>query len=115
MGGGALVGATALWLGILTSISPCPLATNLAAISYLVKALAEPWRVLASGALYTFGLGATVSRGPARILWCRDRLAGIDVRRADRMRGAIGGAPVQPTGAGGKNGRGWLPALCSSE
>ena len=27
--------ATALWLGLLTAISPCPLATNIAAISYL--------------------------------------------------------------------------------
>jgi|YNPNPStandDraft_1061719.scaffolds.fasta_scaffold22310_2 cytochrome c-type biogenesis protein len=55
MEGGALAGATALWLGVLTSISPCPLATNLAAISYLVKTLSQPWRVLARGALYTLG------------------------------------------------------------
>lgn len=27
--------ATAAWLGILTSISPCPLATNIAAVSYI--------------------------------------------------------------------------------
>ena len=26
---------SALWLGVLTSISPCPLATNIAAISYI--------------------------------------------------------------------------------
>ena len=28
---------SALWLGILTSISPCPLATNIAAVSFLAK------------------------------------------------------------------------------
>ena len=27
--------AGALWLGVVTSISPCPLATNIAAISYI--------------------------------------------------------------------------------
>lgn len=28
---------SALWLGILSSISPCPMATNIAAVSYLRK------------------------------------------------------------------------------
>jgi cytochrome c biogenesis protein CcdA len=52
----AIVAAgTALWLGILTSISPCPLATNVAAISYISKGLGAPRRVFATGALYTAG------------------------------------------------------------
>ena len=46
---------TALWLGILTSISPCPLATNIAAISFVGKRVDKPWRVLLAGALYTLG------------------------------------------------------------
>lgn len=46
---------TALWLGILTSISPCPLATNIAAVSYLAKRIAHPKSVLWSGLAYTFG------------------------------------------------------------
>jgi len=29
--------ASALWLGVLTSISPCPLATNVVAISFVGK------------------------------------------------------------------------------
>ena len=37
----ALVG-TAVWLGILTSISPCPLATNIAAISYIGRDVESP-------------------------------------------------------------------------
>lgn len=45
----------ALWLGILTSISPCPLATNVAAISFLAKKIAHPFLVLLSGVAYTFG------------------------------------------------------------
>ena len=31
-----------LWLGILTSISPCPLATNIAAISYIGRRVGQP-------------------------------------------------------------------------
>ena len=46
---------TALWLGILTSISPCPLATNIAAVSYVGRQVGSTGAVLASGALYTAG------------------------------------------------------------
>ncbi len=46
---------TALWLGILTSISPCPLATNVAAVSFLSKKIDHPRMVLYSGLAYTFG------------------------------------------------------------
>jgi cytochrome c-type biogenesis protein len=46
---------SALWLGILTSISPCPLATNIAAISYLSKNIVHPNAVLRSGIAYTLG------------------------------------------------------------
>lgn len=47
--------ATALWLGILTSISPCPLATNIAAISYIGRRVDSAGRVLLAGVLYTLG------------------------------------------------------------
>ncbi len=45
----------ALWLGILTAISPCPLATNTAALSYLAKHVSDPQRVLWGGTAYTLG------------------------------------------------------------
>jgi cytochrome c biogenesis protein CcdA len=48
------VGA-ALWLGILTSISPCPLATNIAAISYVGRKVDKTRLVLFAGLLYTLG------------------------------------------------------------
>ena len=35
-----------LWFGILTSVSPCPLATNIAAVSFLSKRIAKPYVVL---------------------------------------------------------------------
>ncbi len=46
---------SALWLGILTSISPCPLATNIAAISYTGRQLSKPASVLLTGMIYTMG------------------------------------------------------------
>lgn len=54
-----LAAAAALWLGILTSISPCPLATNIAAISYIGKRVERPSHVLATGMLYTIGRALT--------------------------------------------------------
>ena len=46
---------TALWLGILTSISPCPLATNIAAVSFLSKKIENQKVVFWSGMFYTLG------------------------------------------------------------
>lgn len=46
---------SALWLGILTSISPCPLATNVAAISFISKNIETPQKTILSGVLYTLG------------------------------------------------------------
>jgi cytochrome c-type biogenesis protein len=45
----------AIWLGILTSISPCPLATNIAAISFVGKQVGKPSTTLLSGVFYTLG------------------------------------------------------------
>ena len=50
-----LPAATAVWLGILTSISPCPMATNLVAISFISRDVKSPLRVLWTGLLYTLG------------------------------------------------------------
>jgi cytochrome c-type biogenesis protein len=50
-----IVFLSALWLGILTSISPCPLATNIAAISFLSRRVNHPRKVLWSGFAYTLG------------------------------------------------------------
>ncbi|MDD2752546.1 MAG: aromatic aminobenezylarsenical efflux permease ArsG family transporter [Candidatus Omnitrophica bacterium] len=47
--------ASALWLGILTSISPCPLASNIAAVSFLLKRITHPILVFISGFAYTLG------------------------------------------------------------
>jgi cytochrome c biogenesis protein CcdA len=45
----------ALSLGVVTSISPCPLATNIVAISFVGSRIGSAAGVVASGALYTAG------------------------------------------------------------
>ncbi|MGC8785235.1 MAG: aromatic aminobenezylarsenical efflux permease ArsG family transporter [Armatimonadota bacterium] len=45
----------ALWLGLLTSISPCPLATNLAALGFVSRQVTAPGIVVVWGLLYTLG------------------------------------------------------------
>ncbi len=45
----------ALWLGILTAISPCPLATNIAAISFIGQKARQKNHVISSGLLYSAG------------------------------------------------------------
>lgn len=46
---------TALLLGLLTAVSPCPLATNIAAISFISKDIENRKRIFRNGALYTAG------------------------------------------------------------
>ena len=46
---------TAFLLGLLTALSPCPLATNITAIGFISKGMADRKRVLWSGILYTIG------------------------------------------------------------
>ena len=46
---------TALLLGLLTALSPCPLATNIAAIGYIGKDIEDRHSVFRKGLLYTLG------------------------------------------------------------
>ncbi len=61
---------TAIWLGILTSISPCPLATNIAAVSFIGKRVDSARHALWTGISYVVGrlltyviVGAVVTAG----------------------------------------------------
>ncbi|MCB9832124.1 MAG: sulfite exporter TauE/SafE family protein [Planctomycetes bacterium] len=47
--------ATAASLGLLTAVSPCPLATNVAAVSFLGRHAQSPRRSLTSGLAYVAG------------------------------------------------------------
>jgi cytochrome c-type biogenesis protein len=55
MDGSLAAFGTAIWLGVLTSISPCPLASNIAALSYLSKNVQSRGAILVSGTSYTLG------------------------------------------------------------
>ena len=46
---------TAFILGIMTSISPCPLATNITAIAYISRDIKTAKHILMSGLIYTLG------------------------------------------------------------
>src|SRR5450759_4760453 len=60
-------------LGLLTAISPCPLATNITATAYIAKTITSKRKVLLSGLLYTLGrmfsytaLGAVIYFGVSK-------------------------------------------------
>ena len=46
---------SAIWFGILTSVSPCPLATNILATSYIGKHIDKSYGTLIAGLFYTIG------------------------------------------------------------
>ena len=52
---GQLPVVTAFVLGLLTAISPCPLATNITAIGFISKDIENPRRIFRNGLLYTLG------------------------------------------------------------
>jgi len=64
-----LVLVSAFWLGLLTSISPCPLATNIAAISFLGRSVGDTRKVLVSGLLYVLGRTVVYVGLGVLILW----------------------------------------------
>lgn len=53
--GSTLPVVTAFLLGLLTAVSPCPLATNIAAVGYLARSVGNRREVLRRGLLYTLG------------------------------------------------------------
>lgn len=54
-GNSSIPAFSALLLGLITAISPCPLATNIAALAYVGRRAQESRRVVATGALYVLG------------------------------------------------------------
>ncbi|MHC4564054.1 MAG: aromatic aminobenezylarsenical efflux permease ArsG family transporter [Planctomycetota bacterium] len=87
--------ALAVWLGIQTSISPCPLTTNVAAISFIAGNLGSTRRVLLSGALYV--LGRTVAYVVLAVLivsLLAEQLAGGGLSRALQRYGPMAMGPI---------------------
>jgi len=46
---------SALFLGLITAISPCPMATNIAAVAYISRRVADRKYAVITGTLYTLG------------------------------------------------------------
>lgn len=59
----------AVGLGLQTAISPCPLATNIAAVSFIARGVGDSRRVVLSGLLYAAGRTAAYMGLAAAILW----------------------------------------------
>ena len=67
---------TAFILGVLTAVSPCPLATNITAIGFISKDIENKNRTFIYGLLYTFGRIVAYSLLGALLIWMLRR--GID-------------------------------------
>lgn len=65
---------TALLLGFLTAISPCPLATNITAIGYISKDVTNKRKVFLNGIFYTAGRAVTYTGLALIILLGADQL-----------------------------------------
>jgi cytochrome c-type biogenesis protein len=82
---------SAFLLGILTSISPCPLATNITAIAFISKDLKNKRRVFYNGLLYT--LGRAISYTAIGIVFFfganQFKIAGFLQRYGERIMGPI--------------------------
>jgi cytochrome c biogenesis protein CcdA len=64
---------TALLLGLMTAISPCPLATNITAIGFISRDLENRNRVFLNGLFYTLGRAITYTLIPLIIYFGADQ------------------------------------------
>ena len=65
---------TAFVLGLMTAISPCPLATNITAVGFISKEIEIPQRVFINGILYTLGRAISYTAIPIIIYFGADQL-----------------------------------------
>jgi cytochrome c-type biogenesis protein len=104
---------SALWLGILTSISPCPLASNVAAISFVGRSVGRPRRVLLAGLLYTLGRSLTYVLVGALVVWSVLSIPTVSFFLQERMNQVLGPLLIL-IGAGLLGLYGWLRLPLSS-
>jgi cytochrome c biogenesis protein CcdA len=62
-------GLAAIWLGVFTSISPCPLATNVAAISFLARRLDSSRRAMLGVISYAVGRAVAYATIGLLVAW----------------------------------------------
>ena len=82
---------TAMILGFLTAISPCPLATNITAIGFIGKDLENRNRVFFNGLFYTLGRAVTYTLIPLIIFLGADqfKFSGFFQRYGEKIIGPL--------------------------
>jgi cytochrome c-type biogenesis protein len=82
---------TALLLGFMTAISPCPLATNITAIGFISKDLENRNRVFFNGLFYTFGRAVSYTLIPLIIYLGADqfKFSGFFQRYGEKIIGPL--------------------------
>jgi cytochrome c-type biogenesis protein len=82
---------TALLLGLMTAISPCPLATNITAIGFIGKDLENRNRVFYNGLFYTFGRAISYTVIPLIIYFGADqfKFSGFFQRYGEKIIGPV--------------------------
>jgi len=82
---------TALILGLMTAISPCPLATNITAIGFISKDLENRNRVFLNGLFYTLGRAITYTLIPLIIYFGADqfKFSGFFQRYGEKIIGPL--------------------------
>lgn len=82
---------TAFILGLMTAISPCPMATNITAIGFISKDIENRNRVFFNGLLYTIGRAITYTIIPLIIYLGADKLkfSGFFQRYGEKFLGPL--------------------------
>jgi len=81
---------TAAWLGILTSISPCPLASNIAAVSFVGRNVGSPRRAVVAGITYALGRAVTYALVAALVVSSVMSIPGVSFFLQHRMNQVLG-------------------------
>ena len=83
--------ATAFLLGLMTAISPCPLATNITAVGFISKDIENRNRVFVNGLLYTLGRAISYTLIPLVIFLGADqfRFSGFFQMYGDKFLGPL--------------------------
>ncbi|HEX6790456.1 MAG TPA: aromatic aminobenezylarsenical efflux permease ArsG family transporter [Candidatus Krumholzibacteria bacterium] len=81
---------TAIWLGFLTSISPCPLASNIAAVSFVARQVGSPRRAVLAGIAYALGRALTYVLVAILVVSSLLSIPGLSFFLQERMNQVIG-------------------------
>lgn len=82
---------TAFVLGLMTAISPCPLATNITAVGFISKDIENRNRVFINGLLYTLGRAITYTIIPLVLYFGADqfKFSGFFQRYGEKFLGPL--------------------------